>query len=241
MGSLREVLAHRDDVLIPEIIPEFTTKRLLVTEFVEGIKITDLAGLEAAGIDPEALARQLNDVYAEQIFRLGWLHADPHPGNIMAQARPGQTPRLALIDHGLTVELKPELVASLREMVSSLLAGDFERLRRALTAAGMRLDDSMDIGALLQVVGVLMGSDQGAISASASEVGQQLSKSIGHIPTDLILVGRALGLLDGVTKQLAPHLNALEAIAGYATSEPITPDAAPEAAKPRKAPQARKE
>jgi ubiquinone biosynthesis protein len=216
--GLRAALAHRDDVLIPEAIPELSTARLLVTEFAEGIKITDIAALEAAGIAPEALARQLNDVYAEQIFKLGWLHADPHPGNLMAQARPGKTPRLVLLDHGLTVQLKPELVASLREMVTALLNGDFERLSSALTNAGVRLDDSMDVGALLQLVGVLMGNARE--SASASEVGKRLGKSIGHIPTDLILVGRALGLLDGVTKQLAPHLSALEVIADYAATAP---------------------
>jgi hypothetical protein len=46
-------------------------------------------------------------------------------------------------------------------------------------------------------------------------IGRQLGTSIGRIPTDLILVGRALGLLDGVTKQLDPNLNALEAITSY--------------------------
>jgi predicted unusual protein kinase regulating ubiquinone biosynthesis (AarF/ABC1/UbiB family) len=236
MTALRAALAHRDNVMIPEVIPELSTKRLLVSEFVEGIKITDLAGLEAAGIDREALARQLNDLYAEQIFRLGRLHADPHPGNIMAQARPDLPPRLVLLDHGLTVQLKPELVAALREMVTSLLSGDFDRLRRALSSAGMRLDDDLDVGALLQLVGVLMGNAQGdsQAHASAGEIGQQLGKSIGHIPTDLILVGRALGLLDGVTKQLAPNLNALEAISAYVTTEPAAPEAISEVAKPHK-------
>ena len=213
MTALREALRHRDDVLIPAVMPELSTRRLLVMEYVEGVKITDRAGLERAGIDPSTLAHLINDVYAEQIFRLGWLHADPHPGNLLAQARPGAGPRLVLLDHGLTVSLDPTLVAAISEMVSALLQGDFERLTRALRSAGVRLDERLDVTTLLQLVGVLLGADQEG--ASAEQVGQRLGKSIGHIPTSLILIGRALGLLDGVTKQLDPNLNALEAISGY--------------------------
>src|SRR5258707_3566421 len=157
MAGLRAALAYRSDVLVPEVIPELSTRRLLVAEFVEGIKITDTAALEGAGIHPTAVARLLNDVYAEQIFRLGWLHADPHPGNLLVQAVPGAGPRLVLLDHGLTVPLKPELTEALQEMVTALLSSDFARLNRALETAGVQLDADLDITSLLQLVGVVMG------------------------------------------------------------------------------------
>ena len=111
-------------------------------------------------MSPTAVASLLNDVHADQIFRRGWLHADPHPGNLLVQAVPGAGPRLVLLDHGLTVPLKPELVAALAEMVAALLAGDFARLNRALTQAGVRLDDELDVTTLLGVVGVLLGGQQ---------------------------------------------------------------------------------
>jgi predicted unusual protein kinase regulating ubiquinone biosynthesis (AarF/ABC1/UbiB family) len=214
MTALRAALQHRPDVVIPEVIPELSTRRLLVTEFVEGIKITDTEALERAGIRPAALASLLNDVYAEQIFHLGRLHADPHPGNLLVQAVPGSGQRLVLLDHGLTVPLKPEVVAALREMVTALLDGDFARLNRALGKAGVRMDEDLDVATLLQLVGVLLGG-KGHGSTSTTAVGRQLAKGIGHIPTDLLLVGRALGLLDGITKQLDPDVNALAAIADY--------------------------
>ena len=222
MTELRAALQHRTDVLIPEIVPELCTKRLLVMDFVNGIKITDRAALEEAGISPSAVAQLLNDVYAEQIFRLGILHADPHPGNLLVQAMP-TGPRLVLLDHGITVHLKPALVQALGEMVQSLLVADFDRLTQALAAAGMQLDEDVDITTLLQLVGVLLGGEQDkdatdeANEANTADVGvgKQLGKSIGHIPVELILVGRALGLLDGITKQLDPDISALEIVAGY--------------------------
>jgi ubiquinone biosynthesis protein len=211
MTELRAALRHRTDVLVPEDIPELSTERLLVMEFIDGVKITDRAAMVDAGISPTAVARLLNDVYAEQIFRLGILHADPHPGNLFVQ--PG--PKLALLDHGLTVPLKPTLVQALGEMVRALLVADFDRLTKALAQAGMQLDQEVDIGTLLQLVGVLLGEEQDKSAKDTLDVGQQLGKSIGQIPVELILMGRALGLLDGITKQLDPDLDALEIVASH--------------------------
>ena len=211
MAELRAALLHRTDVIIPESIQELSTERMLVMEFINGVKITDRMALLDAGISPSAVARLLNEVYAEQIFRLGMLHADPHPGNLFVQ--PG--PRLVLLDHGLTVSLKPTLVQALGEMVRALLVADFDRLTKALSQAGMQLDQQVDISTLLQLVGVLLGEEQDKTTKDTLDVGQQLGKSIGHIPVELILMGRALGLMDGITKQLDPDINALEIVAGY--------------------------
>jgi ubiquinone biosynthesis protein len=217
MTSLRAALAHRTDVVVPTVIPELSTARLLVMEYIHGIKITDREALEQADISPHEVARVLNDVYAEQMLHLGILHADPHPGNLFVQ--PG--PRLVLLDHGLTVSLTPSLVAALRKMVQALAAGDFDALIKALEEAGLRLDEHVDLAMLLQLVGVLLGNEQATASdemagdEDAVTAGLQLGKSIGTIPTDLMLVGRALGLLDGITKQLDPSMDTIEIIAHY--------------------------
>jgi len=215
MTALRTALAHRSDVLIPTAVPELSTEHLLVMDYIEGIKITDRAALERAGISPHEVAWLLNDLYADQMLHLGILHADPHPGNLFVQ--PG--PRLVLLDHGLTVPLAPSLVDSLRKLVQALTSGDFDGVSGALAEAGLRLDGEVDISTLLNLVGVLLGNNQPAESGEdvdAVDVGVQIGKSIGTIPTDLLLVGRALGLLDGITKQLDPSMDTLEIVAHYA-------------------------
>jgi ubiquinone biosynthesis protein len=218
MTALRTALAHRSDALIPVYIPELSTEHLLVMEFINGIKITDREALEQAGISPHEVAQLLNDLYADQMLHLGILHADPHPGNLRVQ--PG--PRLVLLDHGLTVPLAPSLVDALRKMVQALTRGDFDGLTKALTEAGLKFNKEVDLTSLLQLVGVLLGNDQASGSdetagdVDAVEVGMQVGKSIGTIPTDLLLVGRALGLLDGITKQLDPSMDTMEIVAHYA-------------------------
>jgi predicted unusual protein kinase regulating ubiquinone biosynthesis (AarF/ABC1/UbiB family) len=202
MTQLRAALAHRADVLIPTVISELSSGRVVVMEFVEGVKITDRAGLEQAGIDPRAVARLLNDVYAEQMLGLGLLHADPHPGNLLVQ--PG--PRLVLLDHGLTVELRRGLVKALGHMVRALAKGDFARLGEALGQLGFPIRPDTDLGSLLSLAGVLMGN----ADASEASIGDRLGRVVGDVPLELITVGRALTLLSGITRELDPQLDVLE-------------------------------
>ena len=239
MTGLRAALQHRQDVIIPEVIWELSTPRLLTMDFIEGIKITNRTALLEAGLDPHKIAYLLNDIYAEQMLHLGWLHADPHPGNLLVRAGP-KGPVLVLLDHGLTLQLSPALVGALQKMVRALYEGDLTSLAGALRQAGMPLDAQVDLDTLLQLVGVLlldqpMGEEdhqqaQQRAPKNAVEIGQSLGRGLGSIPADLILVGRALGLLDGVTKQLDPDLHALEIISGYITPEKSSPpgeDSAP--------------
>jgi predicted unusual protein kinase regulating ubiquinone biosynthesis (AarF/ABC1/UbiB family) len=214
MMSLRAALAHRLDVIVPAFFPDLSTGRLLVMEYIEGIKITDREALERAGISPHDVARLLNYVYADQMLHLGILHADPHPGNLLVQ--PG--PRLVLLDHGLTVPLAPALVKSLNKLVQALTRGDFAGVGEALGEAGLRLEGELDITTLLNLAGVVLGHGPGETGEDVNAVGagMQFVKSIGGLPTDLLMVGRALSLLDGITKQLDPDMDIVELAAHYA-------------------------
>jgi predicted unusual protein kinase regulating ubiquinone biosynthesis (AarF/ABC1/UbiB family) len=219
IADLKSAMSHRDDVLIPEVVEGMNTERLLVMELVEGVKVTDREGLVAAGIDPRRLAELLIEVYAEQLFQRGVFHADPHPGNLFVQ--PDQNgPVLVLLDHGLTVSVPPELVAAMKEAIEALSEGDFEALTGALRKAGLDLDPDLDLDILLGLVGVLLGGDRGGESngegADLGEFGLSLGASIGHIPNDLLLVGRAIGLVDGITRQLDHDLDTISIVARYA-------------------------
>ena len=208
MSALRSALSDRNDVVVPEPVRELSTERMIVMEYAGGAGITDLPAMAEAGIDARKTARLLNEVYAAQIFRRGILHADPHPGNLLVQ--PG--PRLVLLDHGLTVKLEPEFVETLGRMVAALGDRDLNALSAALRQAGMPVDENTDLDTLLSLVGVLL--DEGKAAGSDNAI-RRLGASVGDIPPKLLLVGRALGMLDGITRQLDPELDALEIVADY--------------------------
>jgi hypothetical protein len=136
IAALRSVLADREDVVIPGVIEGLTRRRLLVMEYVEGVKVTDVEGLERASIDPREVAVLLNSVYAEQLFARGVLHADPHPGNLLVQAG-GEGPRLVLLDHSLTLGLDPTFVTALGRLVRALEEGDLAGISASLGEAGL--------------------------------------------------------------------------------------------------------
>jgi predicted unusual protein kinase regulating ubiquinone biosynthesis (AarF/ABC1/UbiB family) len=199
-SELRARLTHRPDVLIPAVVAELSTERLLVTDFVAGIKISDSDALLAAGIDPRAVARLLNDVYAEQTLQLGFLHADPHPGNLLVQ--PG--PRLVILDHGLTLPLQRHLVDVLRGIVRALEDGDLGALTIALRQAGVDSETDLDVASLMELTSVLLGLQP---VDAVPEFGHQMTAHVGRIPVELIAVGRALGLVGGITRILDPELD----------------------------------
>ena len=116
----RNFAARGDDALVPRIYWEYTTPRLLVMEFMEGIKVTEVEALRRAGIDTRAVAQKLTEAYLRQILLDGLFHADPHPGNLLVQ--PG--PRLVFLDFGLTKDLPPEFPAEMARLTTAIVRQD---------------------------------------------------------------------------------------------------------------------
>src|SRR5437764_1630310 len=94
----------KDDptIYIPSVYDDYTSRRLLVLEWINGIKINDYAALEAAGISRLEVARRTVRAYFYQFFQEGFFHADPHPGNIFIQKGSASTrPIIASVDFGM--------------------------------------------------------------------------------------------------------------------------------------------
>jgi predicted unusual protein kinase regulating ubiquinone biosynthesis (AarF/ABC1/UbiB family) len=131
---------------------------------------------------------------------------------------------LVLLDHGLTVTVPPDLVEAMQEAIEALTEGDFDALTGALQKAGLEFSPDLDLDTLLGLVGVLFGGDQTGeedgqgdrAGTDLPQFGLKLGASIGHIPNDLLLVGRAIGLIDGITHQLDPDVDTIEIVARYA-------------------------
>ncbi len=219
-------LSAREDVVVPEIVWEHTTTRVLVMEFLEGIKINDVESLRAAGVDLDAVGRSLVEVFAEQILGHGFFHADPHPGNVLVQ--PGG-PRLVLLDFGLAKELPLRFREGVMGFAMGILAGDPVALGRALEDLGFetRSADPASLAALAELV---LGATR-ELQGGAALDGEGLARlreqildavrrdPIVRIPHHLVLVGRVLGLLSGVTRSLEARIDLLAALLPHALGQ----------------------
>jgi predicted unusual protein kinase regulating ubiquinone biosynthesis (AarF/ABC1/UbiB family) len=215
-------LARRSDVRVPGVIWEHSTRRVLVMEFAEGIRIGDVAALRAAGLDPARLARSLLEIWSEQILAHGFFHADPHPGNLLVDP---EGPRLVLLDFGLSKELPGAFRAGVLEFAAALLGGRDERLGAALQMLGFetrtgRADSLQAIAEVLHWAGQQIRArgrlDPETLARLRTELPERIRRDpIVRIPHHLVLVGRALGLLSGQVAALGAQLDLLPVLAPH--------------------------
>ncbi|KAJ3178340.1 putative aarF domain-containing protein kinase 1 [Geranomyces variabilis] len=123
---------------IPDVY--WAARRVLIMEYVNGGKIDDVEYMRVNNVDPKAVSRELSEIYSEMIFITGFVHCDPHPGNVFV--RPRARPLLSyipflsaflsnphnfqivLLDHGLYRQLKPSFRLDYAHLWSAILAGD---------------------------------------------------------------------------------------------------------------------
>ncbi|KAI4500060.1 hypothetical protein M0802_004930 [Mischocyttarus mexicanus] len=100
-------LKKHDYVHIPKVYWDLSTKRILTTEWIDGIKINNVKELKSKGLNLRDIDTKLITLMAEQIFHTGFVHGDPHPGNIFVRKGHDNKAQIVLLDHGL-YEYLPE-------------------------------------------------------------------------------------------------------------------------------------
>jgi ubiquinone biosynthesis protein len=216
----------RDDVAVPGVHWDLTTRRVLVTDYVHGIKINDLASLRAAGVDTDRVARTLVEAYCEQILARGFFHADPHPGNLLVQPVPGGAPRVVFLDFGLAKHLPPHFREGVLAFAGALLRGDPPAMGEALLALGFETRDRspeslVDIAHYVLRVAQQVRERSHLDPELAERVREELPERIRanplvRVPSHLVLVGRVVGLLSGLGRSLETRVDFVRAILPYA-------------------------
>jgi len=223
--------ARGDEVVVPRIYWQYTTPRLLVMEFMEGIKVTEVAALQRAGIDTRMVAQKLTEAYLQQILLDGLFHADPHPGNLLVQ--PG--PRLVFLDFGLTKDLPPEFPAEMARLTTAIVMQDADEIVASFRRLGF-VTKHGGSESLLVLGEAMLGhsvkenkayADPGMVERFNEEISQAMRKDpIVEAPGDLVLVGRVMGLLSGVGKQLGSEVNLFATLIPYLVGRNENPDSA---------------
>lgn len=96
----------KSKIYIPTVYPELTTRQVLVTEWIDGVSLNDKQQLIDSGFDLQVMMKQYIELLGKQIFKHGFVHSDPHPGNLKARYVNGEQ-QLVLLDHGLYLSLNP--------------------------------------------------------------------------------------------------------------------------------------
>jgi predicted unusual protein kinase regulating ubiquinone biosynthesis (AarF/ABC1/UbiB family) len=238
-ATMRRNFAADPDVIVPEAYPEFTTRRVLTMELCDGIKVTDIDGLERAGIDKHLVAQKLVEIFCEQVLRDGFFHADPHPGNILVQ--PG--PKLVLLDFGLAKDFPPAFRDGIVRLTFSILTANRDGIVAAFHALGFRTRNG-NPDTLLAFADLFLGStikakkayaDKDLIEQFSEEMPRAIrANPVVEVPADVLLVSRMMGLLSGLGKSLDSQVDLFTTIMPYAqrlmmaqSTPPAVPPATP--------------
>src|SRR5678815_2234251 len=228
----------RTDVAFPKVVHELSTARVLVTHFEAGCKITDKLGVKQLGLDRGELARQVVEIYCQQIFTDGVYHADPHPGNLMVRQNKetGGDFTIVFIDFGAVAEVSPRMRRGIADLIQAALARDTPKLVQAMKDMGF-IARGADAAIFDKVIDFLHQKFQEEIqleSFSLKDVKFDPEKSLEnladlrrmdvsirdladqfHVPKEWILLERTVLLLMGLCTDLDPALNPMEVIRPY--------------------------
>ncbi|PNP43059.1 hypothetical protein TGAMA5MH_04992 [Trichoderma gamsii] len=140
-------------VYIPKIYAELSSKRVLTSEWIHGANLWDKDTItgkydasdeanSAMGLREADVMTTVIDLFSSQMFKWGFVHCDPHPGNIFVRRLPSGKPQIVLIDHGLYVSLTDKLRRQYARFWKSLLMGDQKGLDEVSAAWGMKTSDA---------------------------------------------------------------------------------------------------
>ena len=232
MQIIADNLAAQEElnVVIPKVLEAFSTERVIVTEYYQGVKISQIQQIDAWQIDRDDLARRILELYCKMVLIDGYYQADPHPGNILVN----ENGQICLLDYGAVARLTDATKDTIPELLEAVLKDDSEKIIIALRKMGF-LAEGRDADKvieqhlalfrefLLQEVDfdginfkdVKLKSGVVAFARLLKQMDiREISDSV-QIPKDYVLLYRAVVLLMGVSFNLAPKLNPTDVIQPY--------------------------
>jgi predicted unusual protein kinase regulating ubiquinone biosynthesis (AarF/ABC1/UbiB family) len=206
--TLGHNLREFDRIVVPAPIEGYTTSRVLTTTYVRGVKITSLSPLARTELDGSALAEQLFRAYLQQILVDGFVHADPHPGNVFVT----EDDRIALLDLGMVAHVSPGMQEKLLQLLLAVSEGRSDDAADVAIEIG-ETTGRFDEHAFRRRVGDLVAQTKDA-SVGQIEVGKivlllaRMSGESGiRVPSELMMLGKTLLNLDQVGRALDPSFD----------------------------------
>ncbi|KAL7934351.1 ABC1 family domain-containing protein [Trichoderma chlorosporum] len=207
-------------VYIPQVYTELTTKRVLTSEWIHGAKLWDKDIITGArnisdtsggmGLKEVDIMTTVIDLFSAQMFKWGFVHCDPHPGNMFVRRLPSGKPQIVLIDHGLYVSLSDKLRHQYARFWKSLLTGDQKGLDEVSAAWGMKTSDGWADTFLSREKKPEPTDEtpeersERLISEASAFVGEE-----GLYPRELIFLERNLALVQGSNRFYESPVNRL--------------------------------
>ncbi|KAM0791476.1 hypothetical protein ACM66B_005929 [Microbotryomycetes sp. NB124-2] len=222
----------RDRVAIPKVHWDWTGQSVMTADFVQAVKLTDKAALDRLHLSPRACMDAANAFVAAQTFKFGFIHCDPHPGNILVRQHPNNPnkPQIVVIDHGLYVPLTEEFRKSYCLLWRSLFTGDIATVESIVQQWGIAKENSELFASmtLLRPHRLRKNQDREASKDKPqtrydAQVGlkeriKSMLESEELIPRPLIFITRSMRMMQANNQSLGSPSNRINANAHWAAA-----------------------
>ncbi|MFJ1627603.1 ABC1 kinase family protein [Marinilactibacillus psychrotolerans] len=211
----RELNKSARAVTAPKPYLTLTSKRVLVEEYIDGIKGLNPSKIISAGYEKQDIAEKLVYSFLSQVFNDGFFHGDPHQGNLMIKDQ-----QIVFLDFGITGELSSNVRESLVKLVNALVLEDIESMMNILLQMAIvktkvnRFALNEDLSDFYHTY-VSRSFKNIDLSTFFSDVLYITHKHKMIMPNDFLLLAKSLTILEGVITELYPEINVLQIATSY--------------------------
>jgi ubiquinone biosynthesis protein len=211
--TLGDNLKDFDRIVVPQPVDDYTTSRVLTIDYIRGDKITKLSPLIRTEVDGSVLAEQLFRAYLQQILVDGFVHADPHPGNVFLT----DDNNVALLDLGMVVRIVPDMQEKLLRMLLAVSEGKSDEAASAAMTMGVIRNDFDEAGFRRDVADIVAQNQDARVGdIQVGKIMLMLAKMSGdrgiRVQPELTMLGKTLLNLDLVGRTLDPDFDPNAAI-----------------------------
>lgn len=220
-GSIQrfaENFKESEEIHIPKVYWDYTSKSVLVMEHIDGIKMDQVDQIVAHGLDPKEVALIGLRSFSRQLMEIGFFHADPHPGNTIVM----YDGRVSLVDFGITGYLDDEAMTQIANVFLGYAEHDYDMVMEAFIDAGLIDPDKIDLKSfridLKDMSEPFYGRSLSTISVRDvyDQVMQLITKYRIRLPRNLLLLFKTLIQTEALGKILGSDASLLEVTRPYA-------------------------
>ena len=201
-----------DEIHIPRVYWEHTSRSVLVMEYIEGVRMDQVAAIRAMGIDPEEIAMIGLRSFSRQLMVHGFFHADPHPGNTIVMP----DGHVGLVDFGIVGYLDPGLMKTVGMLFLGFAEHDYEMVLDALHRAGIlgeaQIADPDFLADFMDACEPFYGRNLRTISARDvyDQIMQLVLRHRIRLPRNVLLILKTIIQTESLGKILGSHASLLE-------------------------------
>eukprot|EP00056_Hartaetosiga_gracilis_P004992 m.80144 g.80144 ORF g.80144 m.80144 type:complete len:524 (-) comp12005_c0_seq1:4013-5584(-) len=214
----RDDMTNVPNAYVPFIYDDLTTTRVMVMEWIDGVKLSSHKEIQAMGFSLRDVMTTVFNAFSYQIFISGYVHGDPHPGNVFVRRNPNfpKEHQIVILDHGLYNPERESFRQSYCKLWVAMVLTDKKSLEEVCSSWGVMDPDLFASFQLFKPfkssgnpvhIGKASRKDMLEVQVAAKERVRLLLSDTSKLPLELVILGRTMNILRGNNKQAGSIVN----------------------------------